>query len=231
MPDALSEGTIMYSFSIWNLACDARDRAGDLATREPLRPAGDAIAALLLAAAAIEGFINEVMDFPGIRVASTELAKQIGYGRYAQASRVIHVIEKNKGQTELKYMMVSQVLSGQMFDSGSAPLQDVTTLFDLRNMIMHLKRGSQTMKLVDGKAIASEMPAKIRTLQTRGLARATPGLPWFLAIQTHEMASWACQAALNIMRATIAMLPPGYHQSIFAHMMEKSESSSEQKRP
>ncbi len=226
MPDASSGACFIHSFYVWNLACEARDRANDFAARDPVKPANDATAALLLAAAAIEGFINEVMDVRGVRTMPMEIAEQGGYERYVEAGRVVEVIERSKGQTELKYMMASQVLSGRMFDRGSAPLQDVTTLFDLRNMIMHLKPVAQDVKLVDGNRISSAMPPKIRTLQTRGLARCTEGESWFGVLQTYEMAAWACETARGIMRATIAMLPPGYHQNIFTDMIEKAEAQS-----
>ena len=146
-----------------------RDRAKDFAARDPVTPANDATAALLLAAAAIEGFINEVMEVRSVRTLPMESAEKGGYRRYVEASRVVEMIERSKGQTDLKYMMASQVLSGRMFERGSAPLQDVIMLFDLRNMIMHLKPVAQNAKLVDGNRYWSEMPPKLRTLQARGL--------------------------------------------------------------
>jgi hypothetical protein len=57
------------------LACAAHHRVGELASQEPNKPKVDAIAALLLAAAGIEGFIKEVMDIPEIRALSLKIAK------------------------------------------------------------------------------------------------------------------------------------------------------------
>jgi len=232
MPDASAGASFIRSFHVWNLACEARDRARDLVTQDPARPATDATTAILLAAAAIEGFINEIMDISYVRPMPTEIAERVGYERYVAASRVVEMIERNRGQTELKYMMASPVLSGRMFDRGSAPLRDVTTLFVLRNMIMHLKPVPQDVKLIktpDGDRVSSEMPRKIRTLQTRGLARDTDkGSSWFSVLQTYEMAAWACETARGIMRATVSMLPPGFHRNIFTHMIEQAEAQSRQ---
>jgi hypothetical protein len=232
MADASSGAAFIHSFYVWNLACEARDRARDLAARDPTRSVNDATAALLLAAAAIEGFINEVMDISRLRTMPTEVAERVGYERYVAACRIVESIERSRGQTELKYMMASQVLSGRMFDRGSAPLQDVTTLFDLRNMVMHLKPVPQDVKIIktpDGDRIWSEMPPKIRTLQTRGLARDNDkGSSWFSVLQTYEMAAWACETAREIMRATISMLPLGFHRNIFTDMIERAEARSRQ---
>ena len=226
MADTSSGVDFIHSLYVLELAYEVRDRARDLAARDPSKSANDATAALLLAAAAIEGFINEIMVVGPQRTMPMEVAEQVGYERYVAASRVVEVIERGRGPTELKYMMASQVLSGRMFDKGSAPFQDVMTLFDLRNMIMHLKvvpQNVQVIKTSDGDRVSSEMPGKIRTLQTRGLARNVKG-SWFAVLQTYEMAAWACETAMGIMRATVSMLPPGFQRSIFTHLIEKAEA-------
>jgi hypothetical protein len=226
MSDAPIEGKFIHSFNVWELACQARDRAKGVAVTDPDKPTVDAVAALLLAAAAIEGFINEVVGDRDVRAIPMEVARTGGYERHVEASRLVEMIERSRGSTELKYLLASQVLSGRMFDRGSGPFQDVAMLFDLRNMIMHLKYVEQSVKILDGNRVSSEMPPKIRALQARGLARRTAVGTWFQALQTYEIAAWACETARGIMRATIAMLPPGFHQKVFTAFMEQSEVRS-----
>ena len=221
--------SFIHSFYVWNLACEAHDRAKDFAAQDPsslqtMRPRRCSFPLPRSRALSTRSWTSTACGR-----CRWSLPHRAGMSGNVEASRVVEMIERSKGQTELKYMMASQVLSGRMFDRGSAPLQDVRTLFDLRNMIMHPKPVAQNVKRRDSTRISSEMPAKIRTLQTWGLRAGTEGGSWFAVLQTYEMAAWACETARSIMRTTIAMLPPGYHQIIFTDMIEKSEVRSGQK--
>jgi hypothetical protein len=46
-------------------------------------------------------------------------------------------VERSRGSTELKYLMASLSLSGQMFDRSTQPFQDFSTLMKIRNDLMH----------------------------------------------------------------------------------------------
>ena len=118
---------------------------------------------------------------------------------------ILDEIEKSKGTTLFKYLMASLILSGTMFDKGGSIYEDLKMLFDLRNQYMHLP----VVKRRD--SVEGELQAPrgklFKGLQGRGLVRKDPGPTWMSAMQTAEMAEWACRAASNAMIAILEMLP------------------------
>lgn len=114
------------------LALDARDRAAEARRSDRTVMAPDALVAVVMAAAATEAFINEVGAY-----------YKLGHREWEPretASGVAHAAaEENRGSTKLKYLMASLTLSGHMFDQGTQPFQDFSTLMSIRNDLMHPK--------------------------------------------------------------------------------------------
>jgi len=193
----------MHAIGIWRIACQARDRAIAEAAQKPDEYTSDSLAALILSAAAAEGFINELGEI----LNPLSFPQEDIYSRYAPFHRAMREIEDARGRTELKYLVGSLTLSGTMFDKGMAPYQDFTTLKGLRDQLMHLKIVNQAVK--EGGLLRFRLPPKIQTLRTRGLARPDDGkgISWVSALQTDRMAIWACEASGSIMLAFLEMLP------------------------
>jgi hypothetical protein len=193
---------------LWRMACEARDRATTLLAQQPDAAATDVTVAIVLSAAAAEGFINELAemchpDFTGARHHGVRVPQNVS--SFGEAMREI---EKNRGSTLFKYLMASYTLSGTMFDKGANPYQDLALLFDLRDMHMHLKPIDQAGRL-EGEMRTTVLPKKIQTFQTRGLARPSTrdrGISWFYALQTEAMARWSCETSLNMMLSVLNMI-------------------------
>ena len=74
---------------------------------------------------------------------------------------------------------------------------------------MHIKAIDQAGPKV-GEITTFTMPTLVKQFQHRKLAKPsepTVGSSWLAAIETKEMASWACETALNIMLAVLDMIP------------------------
>ncbi len=173
----------------------------------------DATVALIMAAAAAEGFINELgercgdYDHHGLESEAK--------GRIAAFHGILKEIESSRGRTQQKYLMGSLALSGTMLDRGKNPFQDLDLLFDLRNVHMHLQIIPSEVHVPEDlrrERARSLLPKRFRVLQTRGLAHPEfdgISLPWLRALQTKEMAIWACRTCTGIMQVILDMFPDG----------------------
>jgi hypothetical protein len=190
-----------HSIQLFGIACLARNRAVRSASQLPARNHRDASVAIVMAAASAEGLINELAEVASPRYLGGDDP------RLATLSKVLAEVEGGRGTTTLKFLMASLILSGEMFDQGANPYQDLDQLFKLRNQHMHLAVRNQGA--ADGGEAA--MPKLNRAFLDRGLARLDPGGAgtWMTAMQTPEMATWACEAASNAMIAILDMLPMG----------------------
>ena len=130
--------TAVHSIHLWGLACEARDRAIETASKDREAVAPDATVALILSAAAVEGFINELPEqcHPNPnKIIITNVPETL---RRLYSS--IEEVERSRGSSQLKYLVASLVLSGTMYRKDSSPFQDFNTLLELRNLILHLKQ-------------------------------------------------------------------------------------------
>jgi hypothetical protein len=169
----------------------------------------DSFAAIVLAAAATEAFINELGEMVAIdKDLPWRQSNPVSPSLCAFAD-AIQEIEEARGSLLLKYLIASQTLSGSTFNKGTNPYQDFATLVNLRNDLMHLKP-RDTFSHSEG-GFTSVKPLKyIKNLQQRGLAHRPEenvNMSWFNIIQTAEMAIWACDAAHKIILAVLDFIP------------------------
>jgi hypothetical protein len=204
----------LHSSYIWQLARDARDRARDVVADNPDASAADAISAIILSAAAAEGFINELSElgiqkYPGHSIPAS----------FEAFGQRIQELENERSSTLDKFLAAAPLLSSTKFEKGRNPFQDFSLLFDVRNMIIHVKAIDQSGPQ-DGEAATFTMPEKVRVLQGKGLAKQSVvgvGMSWCAALETDKMASWACETALNMILAVLDLIPesPGDPTSHF----------------
>jgi len=181
---------------------------------DPTVMAGDAVVSIVMAAAATEAFINELES-----VYRTTMA-------YLRASEIatsaaLAEVEKGQGSTELKYLVASLSLSGQMFDRGGQPFQDFSLLMRMRNDLMHakprdsLERVSDDRDEADGEAAwVTVPPSYVRQFEQRAMTvprGRSVSVSWLNLLETEHIASWACAAAVNIIVAIVNMEPADSH--------------------
>jgi hypothetical protein len=218
-----------HSYTLWSLAWDARNRAVNIAVKHSTDFASDATVAIILAAASTEGFINELAD--AVRL---QLERPDFYSVSPQLSAFADAhdqLEDRRGSTGEKYIVAAEKLSGTPFDKGSKPYQPFATLMRLRDRHMHLRSRDNDGIIDNGPrkepTITISRPkgdiAFIQCLMQAGLTwkgdNPEIGISWLNLLQTARMAEWACKAALDIIRAVLAMIPDGLADpaSIFRH--------------
>ncbi|MBF9328236.1 hypothetical protein [Mycobacteroides chelonae] len=150
----------------------------------------DAINAVVSAAMFIEGFVNELFsdaaDKPhgtprtrGLSDTAREQMRELWKGGAVPSDRisVIH-----------KYQLALLCAGKRTFDPGCAPLQDVTTLIQLRNYLIHYN--SESPNTVDLQKVF------IGVMQRAGENRQPVGPPLFPnKVLGAGCANWACDTA------------------------------------
>jgi hypothetical protein len=165
----------------------------------------DSISAVVLAAAATEGFINELaghMDFyrrlnPGL-VPDGEQKERL----FKLAGVVLDLEERHRPVTE-KYAAAWFTLTGQCAEPGRAPFQAFHLLHRLRDELMHLKVATDDEKH-SGREITN-------ALAQQGIALKgdkAGDLEWFDRLETPEVAGWACVTARKIIMTILEASPP-----------------------
>jgi hypothetical protein len=207
-----------HSPHIWLVARDARNRARDAVASNPDAPAVDAIAAIILAAAASEGFINELAEVCVPKRPDTRFpALLVDFGRKVQE------MEDAQSPTLCKYSTGAAILSGNTFDKGGKLYYDFRLLFNVRDALMHIKAIDQAGPQ-EGEKTTFTMPDLVKTFQGRRLAKPSKkdlGASWLDALETDNMASWACETALNMMLAVLDLIPdfPGDPTDQFKYLL------------
>ena len=181
------------------IALNARDRAAEEERRtDPLGMAESALVSIVMAAAATEAFINELGEYCGTTVVPLE-------PRATATGAALAEVEQSRGSTELKYLMASLSLSGQMFVRSAQPFQDFSTLMKIRNDLMHPKPRDR----IDEAGLYNP-PSYVRGFEQRGMTyRPEPdvSVSWLNQLETERIASWACQAAVDIIVAVAERTP------------------------
>lgn len=182
-------------------------------TADPLKhPPSDAFVAIILAAAATEAFINELAELVSITRIRLDETLTDEQRSFADVIRKLES-ERPRGALQKKYLGAAEAL-GSPFDPGSNPFQDFNTLVKLRDSLMHVKPNTDTEVDSDGR-LRTPMPAHIRALQQRGLARRDTNISWFDALLTQEIADWAPATARTIMLAVLDQFPDDSVRSLW----------------
>lgn len=163
-------------------------------SEDPVANEPSALACLVLSAASIEGFLNElgtiVEDDP-----EGELWRPKELTFYAQLSRVA---EDCRGSTRYKYELACDVLKGDV-GKGQEPYQSFADLMAIRDGLMHPKPGSGMLDLDTG--VTADDHRLTRDLAGRGILE-NPGTKmythWVHLIQTQAAALWSCRTASTV---------------------------------
>ncbi|MHB0979372.1 MAG: hypothetical protein ACYC5Q_04715 [Thermoleophilia bacterium] len=200
----------MFLHSRWllSVAYEARDRVATAVANNPNVWPGEATVAVVMAAVSTEAFINELAALLKMHRDSSHPGMAVPLQACADA---LEEIENSRGSLSLKYLMAYTTLAGAPVDKGANPYQDFATLLRLRNDLVHLKP-RDTLDTQPGGGHRVRWPRYIEELEKRGLARRRQdgvSTSWFSALQTEEMARWACASALNVMLGVLDLIQDG----------------------
>lgn len=188
-----------------------------------------AVPSILLAAAALEAFINEMMAWAG------------NPNWKCEATRRFHLMRKalDRGRTLHKYRWAWVNFTGDPYPAAQRPYQDFEFVFRLRNALLHGRERAVEPSAID-KAMyqgpqlpgaqaealrATEPPGKLWAgLKQRGLVEIPRGMAavagamhWVDFLKSPDTEHWACELVAEMYDAFVKMLPEGeYKRSLSA---------------
>jgi hypothetical protein len=193
--------TFLNSPYLWKMACEMRDEAAWVEKR-PTGMSSRAVISVILSAATTEAFINEL-------VAEVWKARHSLSPILVAFGKLMREIEDNRGSVGLKYLVASQALSGEMFDKGAPPFQDFDLLRRVRDSLVHIKSPDVLSEPSSSSAKRPEIIVALRQKRLTYPLGKDDQTPWFNELQTYKLAAWACETALNMILAVLALIPDG----------------------
>ena len=183
------------SAALFGIARTACDRARE--------DAADSVVAIVFAVAALESFVNEVLE--RLRFDVQRSGPELEHARAIAEAGDLY--EKNT-RLALKVQLLSASLSGTPMDPGAQPYQDFELLVAVRNTLVHQRpellpetggepgEGQQLLRRLVARGLVAPMLAE-------DLVRTTFG-----EIAQHTVAEWALGTALRMVRAVGELLLP-----------------------
>jgi hypothetical protein len=197
-------------FEFLCLAAQARDRAQQAAADSGgEQPTSEALTAILFSVLAAEALINEL---PEAAARTVNLHPDVpGLSTMVNLAVRLDEAEQAKTQIDLKYQIVSKILSGKKFPRGEAPFQDFVNLAMLRNELVHPRHRDRTTEAGHIEPISKVVRGlqQRRLTNTRGRRKGDVpgGVSWLEEIKSSGVASWAYDSAREIITALLIMLP------------------------
>lgn len=155
--------------------------------------------AILFSAAALEGFVNELIEDIQYLEPTDD--------RIRALSVIAGEIDERNAQLALKIQVIAAGLQGKPFDPGAQPFQDIVLLMRIRNLIMHAR--PQVLQLGDDSE-PIQQDAVIRALAARGVIDISgPPVTWATIgmLCNPNVGAWAYESSVNMANALRAMLP------------------------
>jgi hypothetical protein len=196
---------VSYFGSILSLAKDLANEAND----EPKK----AIGAIVMSAASIEGFLNEMLErFSFYNAARPQFKKSELPRKVLALGRLSAELEGRNASVHLKVQLFVATLRGSPWDRGQQPYQDFDLLFRLRNAILHLKPESFDSDVLTN----AELHPLLRSLDARVPLKRFGGpklrnrmLGIAIAVQEPAVAQWAYDTCIRTCLALADCLPRG----------------------
>ena len=155
--------------------------------------------AILFSAAALEGFVNELIeDFQ---------YQEPPDDRIRALSVICGEIDERNAQLALKIQVIAAGLQGKPFDPGTQPFQDFVLLMRIRNLIMHAR--PQVLQLGDDSEPVRQ-DAVVQALAARGIIDISgPPVTWVTIgmLCAPAVGAWAYESAVNMAKALRSLLP------------------------
>lgn len=186
MTEVENVGLITHSGHLYSLAAKAYERCLQ-ARKEGKAREDDAITAVVLAAASLEGFINDLVllsafvdEPPNLVILSKDWE------------------DFEKLSIQAKYLLIALML-GRPLEKGINPYQDFQLLIQLRNALVHLKAAEILFE--QGKlrwretGILKKLAAKKLTCEAEAPSWYQLS-SWYSQVSTAEIAAWACDTTV-----------------------------------
>lgn len=164
----------------------------------------DALVALVFAALAVEGFVNEL----GELVADEFYWDSRVTPNLSGLAHAFAAVETERGSLELKLHVIRIALQGSSWPPGEAPFQDLVLLVRLRNALVHLKldvRSGTTDSPEAGPPLS--VVTQLRSKNILAHDQDPKAATWTLAVSTRAAARWGCNVVGSMVQETIRLVP------------------------
>lgn len=186
---------------LFKLAKEASTRT-DSAPSDKEPGQDDALVAVILCAATVEVFINDV-----IGVARFLCSENDGTQEPPEIQNFVAILEEVKetqGSVELKYTLAKTLLSGRPYNKGTNPCQDFIKLIKLRNSLIHLKPAE--FESADDGEIKGKEPPVVKGLPKHLLCDKKT-VSWIGKINNRAVARWACNTTVSMVLSFVDCVP------------------------
>jgi hypothetical protein len=184
-------GFAFYSGALFHTA--HRAAASSQATRD------QSLIAVVFAAAALEGFVNECFDY------LLELNKDPAFDRMRAIAAAADVTSRATSLST-KIQLLSAGIAGRNFDRGRQPYQDFDLLIALRNGLLH-----QRMERLPGDDAPDVQPNRlVERARSRGLIEPeSAGVTSVMGVASApKVAMWAVSTSLEMAKQVSDLFPP-----------------------
>lgn len=182
-------GTVLVSRFLWTVAAEYTEKAR-IARRDRSDAAAcpDALSAVVFAAMFVEAFLNEVSWY-ALEASFIEQSDSLARHDIERAFDMLNTLERCRAQPVEKVRMLSRMLPGSPLEHGAEPMQSLSTLFDIRNDIVHPKVKHSP------RYVFAFMHKGMTVDKTKDQVQLAG---WINQIQTAEIAAWACQTSRSV---------------------------------
>ncbi|MFN8669639.1 MAG: hypothetical protein U0164_20795 [Gemmatimonadaceae bacterium] len=188
----------------------ARDLARE-AEKQPLK----SIAAIIMSAASVEGFINELLEELQFELHGSSSSKMPRKLRLL--ARLAGELDQRNASVALKLQLYVGCLRTEPWDTGHAMYQDLDLLLKLRNALVH----SRPERLSIDDLESSKRQPLVERLHSRVPLRIVPQreplvrmLGPALVVQQPEVAQWAFATAERTCLALAECMPRGLRRTL-----------------
>ncbi len=161
--------------------------------------------AIILSAIAVETFLNEFVELTQKEFQESEREK------LEALQSIMSELEKQRSSTPTKLQVAHFVLTGKPINKGELPYQDFDLLTTLRNLLVHSK--VEKFKVALGEEKEYEPHSLVKRLIDRKVIEPPPKTAaprWRSYVNKPEVAEWAYEVALEIIRFLIDLFPEGH---------------------
>jgi hypothetical protein len=167
------------------------------------------LVAIVFAALAVEGFLNELATLDWSSEQRPSLVDLDD--RLKALRRVLSLADDHNVQPVVTLLLAHEIL-GRPIDRGDSPFQEYFLLKQLRDSIVHARPSTVTVLASTPVEFQSSRDKVLRALQSRGLLSSDPakkGQPFLEWLNSPSLGRWAVLTATAIVSATLEALPQG----------------------
>lgn len=164
----------------------------------------EALTCIVFSAFGLEAFINVLSEFMRQGFGGMEPS-----GKANLLGQALAQFDDSRENLLARIQVTKVILSGNIYNKGAEPFQDVAMLLKVRNALVH-PRPEKVHGSVNNKDLSTMYPKFISHLKNKGLVDDLNGgrtKSWYSLIETPKVAKWAYVISCSIIEDIIDSFP------------------------